>query len=173
MDQDHSRALLHGDDDEPETETGAREVHHAAKALATQAPWPGTVAVADLVAQLAACVTCYIEDNEHRLATHELSNSADVTRLAELEDYVRGGHASSVARRLDALERNERTVVAPEVETRDATWTEAYDQGYEAARVGVDEMIGQAHARGRAEGLLAASNIMAFAMEDARKRDAR
>lgn len=165
-------ASHHAAPDEHESETGAREVYQAAQALATQAPLAGTVAVADLVGRLAACVASYIEDTERRLDTHEASNAADVTRLAALEDQVGGARADSVAHRLRRLEENERTVVAPEVETRDATWTEAYDQGYEAARVGVDEMIGQAHARGREEGLRAAGNIMAAAIEDARKGNA-
>jgi hypothetical protein len=85
------------DDDEPESESGARDVHERAmrmlhargRSIADTIPTAGDPisAMAGMVAQLAACVTCYIEDNERRLAAHEISNAGDVTRLANLEQW--------------------------------------------------------------------------------------
>lgn len=132
-------AVLAGHDpDEPESETGARDVAEKARHLIDQdvrygrggvAARSTVIDLAGLVEQLAACVTCHIEDNERIPAkVNEL-----VLRVESLE-----GRTSAIEEEAENLNARDRLAAlederSDEVETRSPEWQEAYDQGWTAA----------------------------------------
>lgn len=139
----HNRALTRSevDPDEPESETGARDVAERALALSRdlpqQAAWmtPATTTadLAAMVAQLAAAVTCYIEDNERQVTDHTQALTMDHGRIDSLERRV-----SAIEEEAENLNARDRLAAlederSDEVETRSPEWQEAYDQGWTAA----------------------------------------